>query len=151
MTNFFSPGLNRTMKNLLFTILGGALIVAAGCSTFHKSDTNTLQGTWKGHDKAHPTEGVCTVKFSKSTVDFQGVDKDDWCKGIFTLREDADPKQIVATILESPDPRANGQSIHAIYKIEGETLTLAGNPPGDPGVPSNFDAPNLRTLVLKKP
>jgi uncharacterized protein (TIGR03067 family) len=138
------------MKITLLTILSSAVLFASGCSTVHKSDTVALQGMWKGHDKAQP-EGVCSVKFSQNTVEFNGVDKDDWCKGIFTLHEDTNPKQIVATILEAPDARAVGQTIHAIYRIEAATLTLAGSPLGNPDAPSIFEGPNIRTLVLKKP
>src|SRR5436309_811777 len=97
---------NTAMKRILLAGLFGAALLPSGCSTVQKSDTAALQGTWKGYDKAQPSEGACSVKFSKNTVEFQGADKDDWCKGIFTLHEDSNPKQIVATILEAPDPRA---------------------------------------------
>ncbi len=137
------------MKNTLLAILSTAAILVAGCSTLQKSDTATLQGTWKGSDKTQP--GTCSVSFSKNTVEFHGVDKDDWCKGIFSLREDTQPKQIVATILEAPDSRAIGQTVHAIYRIEGATLTLAGYQPGNPNTPTSFEAAEARVLVLKKP
>jgi uncharacterized protein (TIGR03067 family) len=139
------------MTNRLLAALFSAVLLASGCSTVQKSDTVALEGTWKGYDKAQPAAGTCSVKFSKNTVEFHGVDKDDWCKGIFTLHEDTNPKQIIATILEAPDARVVGQTIHAIYRIESTTLTLAGNQPGNPDVPSGFEAPNLRMLVLKKP
>jgi uncharacterized protein (TIGR03067 family) len=138
------------MKNILLAGLFSAALLASGCSSVPRSDTFALQGTWKGYDKAQPSDGTCSVKFSKNTVEFQGADKDDWCKGIFTLHEDANPKQIVATILEAPDPQAIGQAVHAIYRIEAATLTLAGNQPGNPDVPSGFEAPNIRILVVKK-
>jgi uncharacterized protein (TIGR03067 family) len=93
---------------------------------------------------------MCSVSFSKNTVEFHGADKDDWCKGIFTLHEDTNPKQIVATIIEAPDARVIGQAVHAIYRIEAAKLTLTGNQPGNSDVPSGFDAPNTRTLVLEK-
>jgi uncharacterized protein (TIGR03067 family) len=110
------------MKNTLLAILFGAALLVSGCSTLQKSDTASLQGTWKGYDKAQRAEGTCSVSFSKNTVEFHGADKDDWCKGIFTLHEDTNPKQIVATIIEAPDARVIGQAVHAIYRIEAATL-----------------------------
>lgn len=139
------------MKTTLLAILSGAAIAISGCSTLQKSDTATLQGTWKGSDTAHPSDGVCSLTFSKNTVDFQSAEKDDWAKGIFTLREDTNPKQLIGTIVAAPDPRAVGQTMHAIYRLEGGTLTIAGGPPGSQDAPPSFDSPGVRLLVLKKP
>jgi uncharacterized protein (TIGR03067 family) len=150
VTNQPPRGPTSIMKNLLFTILGSAIILTAGCSTLHKKDTASLQGMWKGSDTAHPT-GTCSLTFSKNTVEFQAVEQDDWAKGIFSLREETTPKQLVGTILQAPDPKAVGLTIHAIYKLEGGTLTVVGNTPGNPDAPASFDAPGVRTLVLKKP
>jgi uncharacterized protein (TIGR03067 family) len=138
------------MKNLLFTILGSAIILTAGCSTLHKTDTASIQGTWKGSDTAHPN-GTCSLTFSKNTLEFQAAAQDDWAKGIFSLREETTPKQLVGTILQAPDPKAVGLTIRAIYKLEGGSLTVAGNVPGNPDAPASFDAPGVRKLVLKKP
>ena len=139
------------MKNLLITILFAAAILASGCSTVHKSDTAALQGTWSGCHQGHQSEGTSSITFSRNTLDFHGPEADNWCKGIFTLREDTNPKQLVGTILECPDPRVVGQTVHAIYRIEGAQLTIAGNPPGTPDVPASFDAPTAQVIVLKKP
>src|SRR5882724_8893804 len=136
------------MKNILLAIL--LLTVASGCSTLHKSDTAALQGTWTGYHQGHESEGTSSIIFSRNTLDFHGPETENWCKGIFTLREETNPKQLVGTILECPDPRAVGQTVHSIYRIEGGQLTIAGNPPGNPDVPAGFDAPEVQTLVLKK-
>jgi uncharacterized protein (TIGR03067 family) len=142
---------NLTMKNTILAALFSVAFLNPGCSTLQKSDTAVIQGVWKGYDKTRPGDGMCSVRFSKNTVEFQGAGKDDWCKGIFTLHEDTNPKQIVATILEASDSRAVGQSVHAIYRIEAAMLTLAGNQPGNPTPPRGFDAPEAQVLVLKKP
>ena len=138
------------MKNFRLTILGSAVILTAGCSTLDKTDATSLQGTWKGSDTAH-LSGTCSLTFSKNTVDFQASEQDDWAKGIFSLHEEMTPKQLVGTILQAPDPKALGLTIHALYKIEGGTLTVVGNAPGNPDAPTSFDAPGVRTLVLKRP
>jgi len=139
------------MKNTLLAVLFGAALIASACSTLHKSDTAAIQGTWAGYHQGHQSEGTSSVTFSRNTLDFHGPDTNNWCKGIFSLREDTNPKQLVGTILECPDARVVGQTVHAIYRIEGGQLTLAGNPPGNPDVPTSFDAPGAQTLVLKKP
>jgi uncharacterized protein (TIGR03067 family) len=136
------------MKYILLAVFVATL--AFGCSTLRKSDTAALQGTWTGYHQGHESEGKSSLTFSKNTLDFHGPETDNWCKGIFTLREDTNPKQLVGTILEGPDPRVVGQTVHAIYRIEGAQLTIAGNPPGNPSAPASFDAPDAQIIVLKR-
>jgi uncharacterized protein (TIGR03067 family) len=142
---------NLHMKNTLLAVLFGAALLVSGCSTLQKSDTAALQGTWKGYHQGHQSEGTSSVTFCRNTLEFHGPETDNWCKGIFSLREDTNPKQLVGTILECLDPKVIGETVHAIYRINGGQLTLAGNPPGNPDVPTSFDAPGVRTLVLKRP
>jgi len=95
-------------------------------------------------------EGPCRLAIAGNTLDFRGVDADDWCKGTFTLRESTHPRQLSGTITEAPDPDYVGKTIHAIYRFEGDTLIIAGNEPGDPEVPSSFDAPGARQFTFRK-
>ena len=39
----------------------------------------------------------------------------------------------------------------AIYRVEGKTLTIAGNEPGNPAAPATFDAPEAARIEVKKP
>jgi hypothetical protein len=41
-----------------------------------------------------------------------------------------------------------GKTAHEIYKIENGELTITGNEPGNPAVPSSFDAPGARQMVF---
>jgi hypothetical protein len=43
-----------------------------------------------------------------------------------------------------------GKTACAIYRVEGGTLTLTGNEPGNPEMPSGFDAPGARHFVLNQ-
>jgi uncharacterized protein (TIGR03067 family) len=74
-----------------------------------------------------------------------------WCeyKATFTLREDTNPKQLIAVVTDCPFPQYVGKTSQAIYRIENGTLTLAANEPGNPAVPANFDAPNARVILFK--
>ncbi len=139
------------MKNTMTIVLLGALCLGAGCSTLHKSDSDLLQGTWNGHEICRSPEAPCRVIISGNTLEFRGASANDWCKGTFTLRADTNPKQLVGVMSECGNPRYVGQTVHAIYKLEGNTLTLAGNAPGNPDAPASFEAGGSRTLVLKKP
>ena len=125
-----------------------ALLVTAGCSKSQKSDSATLQGTWKGQEAGANTEGPALV-ISGNALEFRGENPNEWYKATFTLREDTDPKQLVATITECPFPKYVGKTSQAIYRIENGTLTIAGNEPGNPAVPAGFDAPGARVIVFK--
>ena len=115
------------------------------------SDSVTFQGTWNGREMGRQTEGACYFMMSGNALEFQGVNTNEWYKGTFVLREDTNPKQLVGTITECPDPKFVGKAVYAIYRIEEGTLTLTGNAPGNPEPPSSFDAPGSRKFVFKKP
>jgi uncharacterized protein (TIGR03067 family) len=133
-----------------FSIAVAVVVAALGCSTVHKSDTSVLQGTWKGQETGRPAEGTCYLIISGNTLEFRGADSNEWYKGTFTLRESANPKQLVGVISECPAPQYVGKTVYGIYRIEEGTLTLTGNEPGNPELPNRFEAPGSRTFVLKK-
>jgi uncharacterized protein (TIGR03067 family) len=112
--------------------------------------TSALQGTWKGYDATSGTDATCSLVISGEKLEFHGTDKNDWCKGTFTLQEGANPKQIIGVIRECPELDAVGTTVYAIYKVEGNTLTLVGNQPGSPFIPAHFDAPGCRKLILRR-
>ena len=138
-------------KNILSIISIVELLWASGCSTLHKSDLATLQGTWKGQEIGGNTEGSRYLIISGNAIEFQGANNDDWCRGTFTIREDTNPRQIVGVITHCHMPQhIVGKTVYAIYRVEGDTLTVTGNEPGNPNVPSGFDAPGARHFVLKR-
>ncbi len=136
------------MLSLVFT---AALLGTSGCSTLHKSDSASVQGTWTGPDVGGGTEGPCYLIVSGKTFEFRGANTNEWYQGTFALHEDTSPKQIVAAITACSIPEYVGKTEHAIYRIEEDgTLTLTGTEPGTPQAPASFDAPDTRRLVLKK-
>ena len=135
------------MKKLMMVICGVGLVVA-GCSKPIKSDSAVLQATWNGAEAN--VKGSPSVVFQGSTLEFHGGNTNEWYKATFTLREDTNPKQLVAVITECPAPQYVGKTVQAIYQFENGVLTLTGNEPGNPAVPASFDAPGARKIVFKR-
>ena len=122
----------------------------AGCSSLHKSDSAALQGTWQGSEIGGRTEGVCWLIIAANAVEFRGANTNEWYKGTFTLRQDTTPLQVIATIMQCPFAQYIGKTTHGIYRLEGGKLTFTANEPGNPEVPTGFDAHGSRRFTFKK-
>jgi len=143
--------MKRTM-GILSLIFITALLVASGrpAEDKDKSDSDMLQGTWKGHELAGDTNGVVTMIITGKKFEFRGSDTNEWYKGTFTLKEDAKPRQMILVIDACASPEYVGKTSQAIYEFKEGTLTIAGNEPGNPNVPAGFDAPDARKVAFKK-
>jgi uncharacterized protein (TIGR03067 family) len=144
------------MKSAILTGILGLLAIAAligatnSPTSSQKPDSTTLQGKWEGQEVGSATTGPCYLIFAEKRLEFRGANTNEWYKGTFSLREDTSPKQLIATVAECPSPQYVGQVVKAIYRLEGGALTVTGNEPGNPEVPTSFDAPGARQLVFKK-
>jgi uncharacterized protein (TIGR03067 family) len=136
------------MKNTLMIVLCSVGILASGCSKSHTPDSSTLHGTWSGQEVGAETQGSPSLTFEGTTLEFHGANPQEWYKATFTLREDTTPKQLEAVVTECPVPKYVGKTAHAIYKIENGKFTLTGNEPGNPAVPTSFDAKGARQIVF---
>jgi uncharacterized protein (TIGR03067 family) len=114
-----------------------------------QSDSAALQGTWTGKELSADSDDPCRLVVSGQTFEFHGPDANEWYKGTFTLREDSNPKVMVAAITECPVEKFNGKTDYAIYRLDNGTLTLTACEPGNPEVPAGFDAPETRRFVFK--
>ena len=123
-------------------------ILASGCSKSHTPDSITLHGTWSGQEVGAKTQGSPSLTFEGTTLEFHGANPQEWYKATFTLREDTNPKQLDAVVTDCPVPKYVGTTAHAIYKIEDGKFTLTGNEPGNPAVPTSFDAQGARQIVF---
>ena len=77
------------------------------------------------------------------------MNTNEWYKGTFTVY-DTTPRQLVLSITDCPFPQYKGQASYAIYELENGKLTMAGNEPGNPTVPANFDAAGARKFVFSQ-
>ncbi len=96
-------------------------------------------------------EHACSLVISGKNYEFRDdADTNVWYKGTFSLREDTTPRQYIAVISECPFPQYVGKTSMAIYRMEGGTLTITGNEPGNSTVPLAFDTPGAARMELKK-
>jgi uncharacterized protein (TIGR03067 family) len=110
-----------------------------------------LQGKWEGAEIGREAEGKCLLTIKSNTIHFQGANNQEWYKTTFTLVPGTDPKQLRATITDCPQPEYVGKVVLSIYKLEGGTLTLAGNEPGAPEAPKTFEGDkDSRRFIFKK-
>ena len=138
------------MRTVLTIGLWVALVLSFGCSTPHKSDSAVLQGIWTGSEAGGSAESVYSLVISGRNLQFRGSNENEWYRGTFTLHPDQDPVQLVAEITECSFPQYIGKNANAIYRVDEGVLTLTGNEPGNPEVPTDFEVPGSRTFVLRK-
>lgn len=131
-------------------LLAFIAVILSGYSEPHKSDFEALQGKWEGTDKNSTPAGPYFITFSGKTLDFHGPDTNDWIKATFTLRENTQPKQLVGVVKECPASEVVGSTAFAIYKLEGDTLTLCSFGPGETNIPATFGIEGAKQLVFKK-
>jgi len=156
--------MNHAMKRMILLSLSIAAIFATGCSTTSQSSCcdpasasspppkpklTAIEGSWTGQEVTPGREGPASLLVSGRTLEFHGAASDDWLKGTFTLHEETNPKQLTGAIIECPAQDYVGKNFYAIYKIEGDTLTVAGNEPGNTNIPTLFDDPGARQIVFK--
>ena len=56
---------------------------------------------------------------------------------------------MIVAITDSSDSKYVGKTANAIYRIEKEKLTIAGNEPGIAAMPAGFDAPGAAVVDFK--
>jgi uncharacterized protein (TIGR03067 family) len=112
------------------------------------SDSAALQGTWTGKELSADSDDACRLVVTGQNFEFHGSDPNEWYKGTFTLRENSNPKVLVAAITECPAEKYIGKTDYAIYRLENGALRLTAYEPGNPDVPPGFDAPETRRFVF---
>jgi uncharacterized protein (TIGR03067 family) len=127
-----------------------AILLAAGCSTLHRSDTASLQGRWLGKEIGGKTEGVCYAVIAGNSAEFWGADTNEWYKATFTLREETSPKRIVCMTTGSSYAPMIGKPRYGIYRFEDGMVRLTINEFENPTVPSGFDAAGARQFEFRR-
>lgn len=138
------------MKKSLLVALCSAGILIAGCSNTPIPDGKMAEGKWHGVvANAAPGQPVPQLVVTGDIVEFHDANPAIWVKGKLTLRETTTPKQLDLLVSEAFIPMLVGQTIHGIYKVDGEKLVLAAGEPGA-ALPTGFDAPGEHQFVFSK-
>jgi uncharacterized protein (TIGR03067 family) len=149
MRNLLNPGnqMKTTCLLKVFAITTGLLLAGVGCGHSSKQTTATItdqqsaQGQWSGYNTKRP-DSKCTVKLTGNQFEYRGAEANDWSRGTFVLRENAEPKEMDLTI---PEPaQQSNQKLFAIYQLEGDKMTVAMS---SIQRPADF-TPNEQTEVL---
>ena len=130
--------------------LCSAGILVSGCAKSHKPDSLTLQGTWSGQEVRANAQGSPSLVLEGTKFEFHGANPNEWYKATFSLREDTNPKQIDIVVTDCVFTKYVGKTAHGIYKIEDGKFTFAANEPGNPAVPTSFDAKSAREFVFTR-
>ena len=142
------------MKKLFYLtiILLLAGLVTHGCSRSEDttiSDKDLLQGVWEG--QSIDMQGGYKMTISGKNFDFEGTDFDVWYKGTFVLNEEVTPKQGDFMIQDCSMDQYKGTIAKAIYKIENDTFTFAGQEPGVDFRPTVFETSGeIQVFILKR-
>ena len=144
-------------RSALGALIGSLAVVAAACTSRATQPgarsggpapgdeaLKALQGHWEGEGAG----GKCSITIEGDSLLYRNAQG--WFKTTFTLPAGAGPRQLHATIKECSPPSDSsiGTVVHAIYKIEDGTLTLADFDPAG-GPPKSFDAASNRYVVKK--
>jgi uncharacterized protein (TIGR03067 family) len=142
------------MKNfyyLAIVLLSAGLIIhgCGGSEDSAKTDQELMQGTWTGTDAGMNMEFKMTV--SGDNFNMESTDSSVIYKGTFVLNEKVTPKQADYKIDECNIEQYVGTTAKGIYKIENDTITIAGNEPGSDIRPTGFVADDMtQVFTLKK-
>ncbi len=82
------------------------------------------------------------------SLKFQGARQDEWYAAKLKLIPNTNPKQADVLIEDCSVPKYKQKTAKAIYRIEGKTLTIAANEPGDEAMPAGFERSNRSRVFV---
>ena len=135
------------MKKLL---LVGLLIVGCEDTTAPAGNNSTtyatsdLEGTWIGNEVNSNNVWTCIITGNEMDLSSEN----EWYKGTFSINTQTDPKQLDYLLTDCFISEGIGLTVLAIYKIENNSMTFAGNEPGATTRPDSFVGG--RIIVLEK-
>jgi hypothetical protein len=124
-----------------------AVLLATGQGLPARStiEAKDLQGYWEGEGSG----GKCSIKIDGNSLLYRAGTN--WHQTTFALPAGTIPQQLHATIKDSwpPAKESVGTVVHAIIKLEGETLTLVSfNKSEEP--PKDFEDGGTSRYVVRK-
>jgi uncharacterized protein (TIGR03067 family) len=138
-------------KKFTFCIFSKILIpvVLFGCCFVGycgAAEATALEGKWVG--KEHFKGWV--LQFSDNHVTAKSPNPQVWYEGTFALIPDTDPNQIDISMEKSGIPAWIGKTTMSIFKLDGDTLTLAMGEPGSGKRATSFSVSSGVVLILIK-
>ena len=100
------------------------------------SAVTELEGVWTGTE-VNSGQGW-TFTITGQIIEVKGQDEKEWYRGIMAIDKTVSPHHLDIRISATPVESYIGKSSPGIYTLEGDTLTLCGNEPGDFLRPSSF-------------
>lgn len=132
-----------------------AIMVVSVCGCKSESeppvvnDIDILQGTWVGAEAGN-NQGQWTFIISGTKIDAKGPEPEAY-SGTLKLNAEVEPKQADIVIEKCAFEQYVGTTALAIYRIEGDKFTMAGNEPGSTVRPVAFkEGDGTRLFVFTK-
>lgn len=126
------------------------MLAMAGCSVIARQQRGLLDGTWIGHP-----EGYDNVRYTMVVTDDEFVTTvkvDDLEPHVHTgtlkVRKSGDHYKIDNTILSSSIPRYVGKTSLGLFSLDGDTLTMVVNDPGNESRPKSFVNPGDAVVAI---
>lgn len=141
----------KSICYLAIVLVSVGLIIhgCGGSEDSAKTDQELMQGIWAGTDAGMNMEFKMTVSGNKFNM--ESTDSTVIYKGTFVLNEKVTPKQADYKIDECNIDQYVGTTAKGIYKIENNSLIIAGNEPGSDIRPTDFVADDMtQVFTLKK-
>ncbi len=138
-----SPSKSGTRHGLARPLMLLAIFACVAClaeSPAPEPVSRRLQGTWKGVVLGDKSETKYTIKVDGNSFYFHR-DTNFWFETTIVLPENTKPQQLHATIKNTAKGQESsiGKLVVAIFKIEGEIMTLLAKGDGSDDLPQSME------------
>jgi uncharacterized protein (TIGR03067 family) len=114
---------------------------------FGAAASSPLEGEWTGREVGGQGKGA-TMVVTGDSVRFDGAGGQERYVGVLRLDASAKPARGEITIEECSMKEFVGTKVRALFEVHGDSVKVAGSPPGDPNYPTGFKADG-RTRVFE--
>ena len=144
----FSGSMDKSTEPQDCAGVAGGTAELDDCSTCDNDSSNDcipdLEGTWIGNETNSNNVWTCSITGNEMDLSSEN----EWYKGTFSINTQTDPKQLDYLLTDCFISEGIGLTVLAIYKIENNSMTFAGNEPGATTRPDSFVGG--RIIVLEK-
>ena len=105
-----------------------------------------LEGTWLGLEVEEDDFIIWTFEFDDGQIEVHAEDMEVYV-GSYSANTAANPRWASFQVEDSHVSDWEGETVHAIYEVDGDEAVLAANAPGDRDRPEDFE-PSAQTRVF---